>query len=376
MGSLVVGAVDGDIADQLAELVMAGRFGSLGGLGLFSARDLEKDGGDGRVAGRSVPCVGVIKQLHGSCFIIGHMRPALIAVELMHIAGRADGNHAGVLPGVAVVNRLGDAGDRFLRQVVALAAVLNVRIGAFDRHVAENVIVDDIVLGGLAGLVGLGRGFGFPYSVQGGGSGHNDAAAGLAIRSRCIGVGAPAEEGIPVAGRLLRGDSKGVRPLVLRLRRICLGIRCAGAAVGVVLQRKGAHNRCALEVIVRGVFAIGKQGAGSLTAPVAAASSPGDVVDLVVVNTIPDVFRIGEAEGIVVDIILAQVNGDVIAADACNRVAVDRVTDLDLHARHGVVNGRMQHNGAIGFHIINFAAAHGIVPGIAEIGVGHRQHGQ
>ena len=227
-----------------------------------------------------------------------------------------------------VVNRLGDAGDRFLRQGVALAAVLNVRIGAFDRHVAENVIVDDIVLGGFAGLVRLGRGFGFPYSVQGGYSGHNDAAAGLAIRSRCIGVGAPAEEGITLTGGHLRGNGEGIRALVLGGCSVGLAGGCAGAAVGVIVQRESRQIGCAVEIIVSGVLAVGEQGAAALTAAVAAASGPGDVIDLVVVNTIPDVLRIGKTEGVVVDIVFAKVNGDIKGTDTCDRMTVDQIADL------------------------------------------------
>lgn len=99
--------------------------------------------------------------------------------------------------------------------------------------------------------------------------------------------------------------------------------------------------------MVSGVLAVDKQGAGSLAAPVAAASSPRDVVDLVVVNTIPDVFRIRKTEGVVVDVILAEVNGDVIATDAFDRIAAKRAADRNFDTRYGIVHRRVQHYGAV-----------------------------
>lgn len=92
--------------------------------------------------------------------------------------------------------------------------------------------------------------------------------------------------------------------------------RCAGAAVGIIVQRESRQNGRAFEIVICGVLAVGKQGACALAASVAAASGPTDVVDLVIVNTLPDILCIGKTEGIVVDVVLAEVNGDVIAADA------------------------------------------------------------
>ncbi len=190
-------------------------------------------------------------------------------------------------------------------------------------------------------------GFGpLPNRIQRSSAAHLDATAWLVAWGRCVGGSAPAQEGIPVAGRLLRGDSKGVRFLILRSRLIGLAGRCAGAAVGVIVQRKGGHNRHALEVIVRGVLAIGKQSTITFASTAAAASGPGDVVHLVVVNAFPDILRIGKFESIIVDIILAQANGDVMAVDAYNRIAIDLVTDTDLDTRHRATNSGMQHNGA------------------------------
>ena len=123
---------------------------------------------------------------------------------------------------------------------------------------------------------------------------------------------------------------------------------CAGAAVGVIVQRESRQIGCAVEIIVSGVLAVGEQGAAALTAAVAAASGPGDVIDLVVVNTIPDVLRIGKTEGVVVDIVFAKVNGDIKGTDTCDRMTVDQIADLDLDACRGMLVGRMQHHGAVG----------------------------
>ena len=172
-----------------------------------------------------------------------------------------------------------------------------------------------VVFRGLGGLVD-GRGLRLPDSIQRGGSGHNDAAAGLIVCGRCTAVGVPSEEGIAVAGRRLRGNGESMGLLILRGRLVGLAGRCVGAAVGIIVQRESRQNGRAFEIVICGVLAVGKQGACALAASVAAASGPTDVVDLVIVNTLPDILCIGKTEGIVVDVVLAEVNGDVIAADA------------------------------------------------------------
>ena len=172
-----------------------------------------------------------------------------------------------------------------------------------------------VVFRGLGGLVGGGRVL-FPHSIQRGGSGHNDAAAGLIVCGRCTAAGAPSEEGIAVAGRRLRGNGESMGLLILRGRLVGLAGRCAGAAVGIIVQRESQQNGRAFEIVICGVLAVGKQGVCALAAFVAAASGPTDVVDLVIVNTLPDILCIGKTEGIVVDVVLVEVNGDVIAADA------------------------------------------------------------
>ena len=173
-----------------------------------------------------------------------------------------------------------------------------------------------VVFRGLGGLVGFGGRVLFPHSIQRGGSGHNDAAAGLIVCGRCTAVGVPSEEGIAVAGRRLRGNGESMGLLILRGRLVGLAGRCAGAAVGTIVQRESRQNGRAFEIVICGVLAVGKQGVCALAASVAAGSGPTDVVDLVIVNTLPDILCIGKTESIVVDVVLAEVNGDVIAADA------------------------------------------------------------
>ena len=104
---------------------------------------------------------------------------------------------------------------------------------------------------------------------------------------------------------------------------------------------------CTLKIIVSSVLTIGKERRGAFTFTVAAAASPGNVVNLIVVYTFPDVLGIWKTEVHQADIILSKVNRDVVAADAFNRMAIDQVVDLDFHAGDSVVHRRMQHDRAI-----------------------------
>ena len=186
-----------------------------------------------------------------------------------------------------------------------------------------------------------------PNRVQCGGSGHNDRVAGLLAGRSSILVGVPTQEVIVLTSRRLRGNGEGIGLLILRGRLVGLAGRCAGAAVGVIVQRESQQNGCAFEIVVCRVLAVGKQGISTFVAFGAAASGPADVVDFVVVNTLPDILCVGQPKSIVVDIVLAEVNGDVIAADALNGITIDLIADLDLDTRHGIVDGRMQHNGTV-----------------------------
>ena len=146
--------------------------------------------------------------------------------------------------------------------------------------------------------------------------GQRNLFAAEVLRSRSSRLVSPTSEGIAVAGRRLRGNGESMGLLILRGRLVGLAGRCAGAVVGIIVQRESQQNGRAFEIVICGVLAVGKQGVCALAASVAAASGPTDVVDLVIVNTLPDILCIGKTEGIVVDVVLAEVNGDVIAADA------------------------------------------------------------
>ena len=173
-----------------------------------------------------------------------------------------------------------------------------------------------VVFRGLGGLVD-GRGLRLPDGVEiGGRGGCCNLIARLDGGLCCARISSPAEEGIAVAGRRLRGNGESMGLLILRGRLVGLAGRCAGAAVGIIVQRESQQNGRAFEIVICGVLAVGKQGACVLAASVAAASGPTDVVDLVIVNTLPDILCIGKTEGFVVDVVRAEVNGDVIVADA------------------------------------------------------------
>ena len=220
-----------------------------------------------------------------------------------------------------------------------------VRVGSLANDL-DNVLAKVKVLAHF-GIIRRNRSLLLPNRVQRGGSGHNDGSAGLLAGCSSTLVGVPTQEGIAITGGHLRGNGEGMGLLILRGRLVGLAGRCAGAAVGVIVQRESQQNRCAFEIVVCRVLAVGKQGTSTFAASVAAASGPADVVDFVVVNTFPDILCIGQPKSIVVDIVLAEVNSDVVATDAGNGMTVDLIADLDLDARHGTADGRMQHNGTV-----------------------------
>ena len=104
---------------------------------------------------------------------------------------------------------------------------------------------------------------------------------------------------------------------------------------------------CTLKIIVSSVLTIGKERGGAFTSTVAADASPGNVVNLIVVYTFPDVLGIRKRKRIIVDFVLAKVNRDVIADDFTYLMAADCITDIDFHAGDSVVRRRMQHDRAI-----------------------------
>jgi len=172
----------------------------------------------------------------------------------------------------------------------------------------------------------------------------NQFAAEVA-RSRSIRRVRPAIELVAVTGRLAFVDVD-----LVAFRRCSFHNIPARTAnvVKLVNQMVGVPGGgCTLKIIVSSVLTIGKERGGAFTFTVAAAASPGNVVNLIVVYTFPDVLGIRKSERIVVDVVLAKINRDVIAADCTYRMAADCITDLDFHAGDSAVHRRMQHDRAI-----------------------------
>ena len=95
-----------------------------------------------------------------------------------------------------------------------------------------------VVFRGLGGLVD-GRGLRLPDSIQRGGSGHNDAAAGLIGRRSSSGIGAPTLEVIVHTGGSLVGNGEGGRTgLALRSLRG----RYVGNAISVAIVVQGVRH--------------------------------------------------------------------------------------------------------------------------------------
>ena len=323
---------------ELGQLFLAGDYGRND---LRITLDVERNGS----TALHEPCIILVFQRNSRGAVLGIVGFVGIGIELFHILLSVNGDRVSVAALSITLNLTGGVGAGNQRVALALGSVGRLVIGAVDGDLADQTA--EVVLTGSGGLIGLGGSVLFPHGIQRGGSGHNDAAAGLIRCGRCIPVGTPSEEGMVLAGRRLRSDGESMRLLILRGRLVGLAGWCAGAAVGVIVQRKSQQNGRAFEIVICGVLAVGKQGTCALATFVAAASGPDDVVDFVVVNTCPDILCIGKTESIVVDIILAEVNGDIIAADARNGMSVNLVADLDLDARHGRADGRMQHNGTV-----------------------------
>ena len=133
------------------------------------------------------------------------------------------------------------------------------------------------------------------------------------------------------------------------LTRLFCEPRTVRAVVILIIQivHVGRSGGCTLKIIVSSVLTIGKERGAAFTSFVAATASPRNVVNLIVVYTFPDVLGIRKRKRIIVDVVLAKVNRDVIAVDFTYRMAVDCITDLDFHAGDSVVHRRMQHDRAI-----------------------------
>ena len=178
-----------------------------------------------------------------------------------------------------------------------------VRVGSLANDL-DNVLAKVKVLAHF-GIIRRNRSLLLPNRIQRGGVIHNDRVAGLLAGRSSILVGVPTQEVIALTSRRLRGNGEGIGLLILRGRLVGLAGRCAVAAVGVIVQRESQQNGCAFEIVVCRVLAVGKQSACTFAALVAAASGPGDVVNLVIVNTFPDILCVGQSESAVVDVVLA-----------------------------------------------------------------------
>ena len=172
----------------------------------------------------------------------------------------------------------------------------------------------------------------------------NQFAAEVA-RSRSIRRVRPAIELVAVTGRLAFVDVD-----LVAFRRCSFHNIPARTTnvVKLVNQMVGVlGGGCTLKIIVSSVLTIDKERGAAFTSFVAATASPRNVVNLIVVYTFPDVLGIRKSERIVVDVVLAKINRDVIAADCTYRMAADCITDLDFHAGDSSVHRRMQHDRAI-----------------------------
>ena len=140
------------------------------------------------------------------------------------------------------------------------------------------------------------------------------------------------------------GEGLLLPQVVLVAQRVDAVINVQDIAVDLRVVVSGG---CTLKIIVSSVLTIDKERGAAFTSFVAATASPRNVVNLIVVYTFPDVLGIRKSERIVVDVVLAKINRDVIAADCTYRMAADCITDLDFHAGDSAVHRRMQHDRAI-----------------------------
>ena len=153
----------------------------------------------------------------------------------------------------------------------------------------------------------------------------NQFAAEVA-RSRSIRRVCPTIELVAVTGRLAFVDVDLVAFRRCSFHNIPA---CTTNVVKLVNQMVGVlGGGCTLKIIVSSVLTIDKERGAAFTSFVAATASPRNVVNLIVVYTFPDVLGIRKSERIVVDVVLAKINRDVIAADCTYRMAADCITTL------------------------------------------------
>ena len=180
--------------------------------------------------------------------------------------------------------------------------------------------------------------------------GQCDRLSARVLRSRSIRLVRPAN--VLIATAVLQLRSINIKREGGRLRGPIRYFRepsTVRAVVILIIQivHVGRSGGCTLKIIVSSVLTIDKERGAAFTSFVAATASPRNVVNLIVVYTFPDVLGIRKSERIVVDVVLAKINRDVIAADCTYRMAADCITDLDFHAGDSAVHRRMQHDRAI-----------------------------
>ena len=179
--------------------------------------------------------------------------------------------------------------------------------------------------------------------------GQYDRISARVLRSHSIRLVRPSNVIIARAGQLrsinIKREGSRRRGPIRHIREPC----AVRAVVILIIQivHVGRSGGCTLKIIVSSVLTIDKERGAAFTSFVAATASPRNVVNLIVVYTFPDVLGIRKRKRIIVDVVLAKVNRDVIAVDFTYRMAVDCITDLDFHAGDSVVHRRMQHDRAI-----------------------------
>ena len=317
---------------QAKQIVLGRRIDAGAGAGLFLLRAATVGmiaAGDGAVA---VVILGVVALPDGvdglgAVFMFNGNRAARLILR----SGRSR-TVSPALEGVAFLGRglIGDGKGSLCRRCRQCRIRLTIRrTGAAIRIITQ---FKDWLPDGIDGLdrIVLGQ--------------RNQFAAEVA-RSRSIRRVCPTIELVAVTGRLAFVDVDLVAFRRCSFHNIPA---CTTNVVKLVNQMVGVlGGGCTLKIIVSSVLTIDKERGAAFTSFVAATASPRNVVNLIVVYTFPDVLGIRKSERIVVDVVLAKINRDVIAADCTYRMAADCITDLDFHAGDSAVHRRMQHDRAI-----------------------------
>ena len=122
-----------------------------------------------------------------------------------HVRIRSNGDNTGIVA-AAALNVADSEGTS--HEGICNSGVARVEGGAVNLH---RSIAQQILDGAIVGGSGLGGSILFPHGVRSGGASYDNLAVGLVLCGRCVAVGTPAEEGIILTGRLLRGNGELVR---------------------------------------------------------------------------------------------------------------------------------------------------------------------